>query len=210
MKSQFQQYEHHPDCTITLEGLPHVKIDTIQDQGHATARDLERELGMPTYFEEWEALATPLGLSPRMVRFVLMDESETRLQGNPRLQPRLITLPPTATCPLEFGHRGFVVGMVSAFFLGFKENIEDLRRMQIDIPAHVEGECILAQAQLFDSPLADKAWEALQRGLFTHVCPLILRQNHEPPGTGQLVEVSLTTGDYPGCPGAKILKMWEA
>ena len=210
MKSPFQQYLHHADGTITLEGHPQVTIDAIQDQGHATARDIERELGLPTYFEEWEAIATPQGLSPRMVRFVLLDESETRLQGNPRLQPRSITLPPTATCPLEFGHRGFVVGAVSAFFLGFKENAEDLRRMQIDIPDWVEGECILAHAQLFDSPLADKAWEALQRGIFTHVCPLVLRQGAEPIGTGQLVEVSLTTDDYPGCPGAKILKMWNA
>lgn len=140
---------------------------------------------------------------------MLLDESETRLQGNPRLQPRLIGLPPTATCPLEFEHQGFVVGSVYAFFLGIKENADDLRRMQIDIPDWVEGECILAQAQLFASPLADKAWEALQRGIFTHVCPLVLRQDAAPLGTGQLVEVSLTTSDYPGCPGAKIMKIWE-
>lgn len=210
MKSPYQQYVHHADGLVTLEGHPGVKLDVIQDQGRATARAIDQELGLPTYFEEWEVLATPQGLSPRMVRFVLLDESETRLQGNPRLQPRRITLPSNAICPLEFGHRGFVVGAVSAFFMGFKENADDLRHMQIDIPDWVEGECILAQAQLFDSPLADKAWEALQRGIFTHVCPLILRQNHEPIGTGQLVEVSLTTDDYPGCPGAKILKIWEA
>ena len=210
MKSSYQQYVHHADGLVTLEGHPGVKLDVIQDQGRATARAIEQELGLPTYFEEWEALATPQWLSRRMVRFVLLDESETRLQGHPRLQPRLITLPPTGTCWLEFGHRGFVVGAVSAFFMGFKENVDDLRRMQIDIPAWVEGECIIAQAQLFASPLAAKAWEALQRGIFTHVCPLILRQDHEAIGTGQLVEVSLTTGDYPGCPGAKILTMWDA
>ena len=210
MKSPYQQYVHHPDGTITLEGHPGVKLDVIQDQGHATARAIEQELGLPIYFEEWEALATIHGLSSRMVRFVLLDESETRLQGNPRLHPRLITLPPTAICPLEFGHRGFLVGAVSAFFLGFKENVEDLRRMQIDIPDWVEGDFLIAEAQLFASPLADKAWDALRLGIFTHVCPLILRQNHEPLGSGQLVEVSLVDGGYPGCQNARVLKTWEA
>ena len=210
MKSTWQQYTHQPDGTITLEGHPDVTLDVIQDQGHATARAIEQELGLPRYYEEWEALATPQGLSSRMVRFVLLDESETRLQGNPRLQPRSITLPPTATCLFEFGHRGFAVGAVSAFFLGFKENVEDLRRMQIDIPAWVEGECIIAQAQLFASPLADKAWEALRLGIFTHVCPLVFRKIDEPAGAGQLVEVSLVDGGYPGCQHARVLKVWEA
>jgi hypothetical protein len=80
--------------------------------------------------------------------------------------------------------------------------------MQIEVPPDVEGDCIIAQAQLFDSLLAEKAFEGLQRGIFTHVCPLILRKPDEPLGTGQLVEVSLTTDDYPGCPGARILKTW--
>ena len=50
--------------------------------------------------------------------------------------------------------------MVPVFYLGFKENLDDLTRMGIDIPSEVEGECIIAQAQLFESVLADKAWEA--------------------------------------------------
>mgnify|MGYP001233833770 CR=1 FL=1 len=207
MISQFQQYVHHPDGTITVDGLPGVTLDTIQDQGRASGRDIERELGLPTYFEEWVALAQPRGLSRRMVQFVLMDESTTRLQGSPRLQPRRITLP--ATCPLEFAHRGFVVGIVSVFYLAFVETREDLKRgLGLDVPDHVEGDGIIAQAQLFDSPLADKAWEALERGIFTHVCPLILRHDTEALGTGKLVEVSLTTDDYPGCPGAKLLRIW--
>ena len=215
MISQFQQYVHHPDGTITLKGLPGIKLDMIQEQGRATARNIERELALPTYFEEWEILAKPRATYPeasfssrRMVRFVLADESVTRLQGNPRLQPQRITLP--GCCPLEFAHRGFVVGVVFGFFLGFAESRQDLQHLGIEVPATVEGDCIIAQAELFDSPLADKAWEAIGRGIFTHVCPLILRQDTEPLGTGQLVEVSLTTDDYPGCPGARVLKNWEA
>jgi hypothetical protein len=28
-------------------------------------------------------------------------------------------------------------------------------------------------------------------------------------GAGELVEVSLVTDDYPGCPGGRVLKHWE-
>ena len=92
-----------------------------------------------------------------------------------------------------------------------KVNEAPLRKLRRrgEIPASVEGDCIIAQAQLFDSPLAEKAWKALERGIFTHVCPMILRDNREPLGTGMLVEVSLATDDNPGCPGARILKHWE-
>ncbi|MGH7216619.1 MAG: hypothetical protein ACREIG_05235 [Nitrospiraceae bacterium] len=85
-----------------------------------------------------------------------------------------------------------------------------LKQMQIDVPPDVEGDGFIAQARLFDSPLVGKAWDALQRGIFTHVCPLIFRKPDEPAGTDQLVEVSLTTSDYPSCPGARVLKTWTA
>lgn len=209
MISQFQQFVHHPDGGISLEGFPGITLDMIQEQGRAQAETIERELGLPTYFEEWAELAKPQGLSGRMVRFVLADESVTRFHGNPRLQPTKIALPPTAVCHLEFGHRGFLVGVVSAFFPGYLDYRADLKQIGLEVPSFVEGDCILAQAQLFASPLADKAWEAIERGIFTHVCPLLLRNDTEPLGTGRLVEVSLTTGEYPGCPGARILKTWE-
>jgi hypothetical protein len=57
--------------------------------------------------------------------------------------------------------------------------------------------------------LAEKAWDALQRDISMHVCPLIFRRPDEPTGTGQLLEASLTTDDYPGGPGARILKTWD-
>ena len=210
MISQLQQYVHHSDGTITLACLPGLPVEVIQEQGKVTARDLERELGLPHYFEEWEAMAKPNGFSPRQIRFVLLDESQTRLPGSYRLRPKEITLPPTGTCYLEFGHKGFLIGVVSVFYLGFKDNLDDLAQMGIDIPMFVEGDCMIAQATLFNSPLADKAWEALQCGVFTHVCPLILKRTDDPIGAGQLTEVSLVTGDYPGIPGARIMKWWEA
>lgn len=206
MISAFQQYVHHSDGTITVQGLPGVRLDTIQEQGRVTGRDIERELGLPHFYEDWEVIAKPQGLSRRRVWFIAADESETRLQGHIRLQPRKITRPPA--CYLEFGHRGFVVGLVDTFLLAYTECRDQLKYLGIELPASVEGDCLIAQAQLFDSPLADKAWEAIQRGIFTHVCPLVLRKEEEPLGTGQLVEVSLTTDDYPGCPEARVLKTW--
>lgn len=209
MKSLLQQYVHQPDGTITLEGFPGITCEVIEAQGRVTGRDIEAELGLPQYFEEWEELAKPRGLSSRQLRFILMDESETRFPGQYKLQPQQVALP--TTCHLEFGHRGFVVGIVSAFILGF-----DDRRAQIpalfgvELPKDTEGDYIVGQATLMDSPLADKAWDALQLGIFTHVCPLIFRTPDEPVGTGHLVEVSVTTGDYPGCPGARVLKTWTA
>lgn len=85
---------------------------------------------------------------------------------------------------------------------------EALKTLGIDVP--IEGACLIGEAQLFNSRLADKAWEAMQRGLFTHVCPLLFRQPQEPLGGGTLVEVSLVSGDYPGCRNARIVKAWEA
>lgn len=207
MKSLLQQYVHHQDGSITIEGLPGVTCEVIQEQGSVIGRDLERELGLPHWYEEWEEMATPKGLSRRQLRFVLMDESPTRFPGQYRYQPQQITLPPT--CYLEFGHRGFVVGVVSVFVLGFRDNLDTLTRMGLAVPADVEGDYLIGQATLFESPLAEKAWDALQRDIFTHVCPALLRQPDELAGTGRLMEVSLTTDDYPGCPGAKILTYWE-
>jgi hypothetical protein len=209
MISQFQQYLHHPDGTITLEGFPGVKLETIQEQGAVKGRDIERELNLPHWFEEWEILAKPRGLSRRHVQFVLMDEAETRFKEHYQLQPQQVVLP--TTCYLEFAHRGFIVGIVNIFLLGFDEMRAQIPSLfGIELPKNLEGDYIIAQATLFDSPLAEKAWEALERKIFTHVCPAIYREPHEPAGTGKLIEISLTSDDYPGCPNARVLKFWEA
>lgn len=209
MKSILQQYNHQPDGSITLEGLPGVKIEVIEEQGLVTGRNIEAELSLPEYFEEWAQLAQPRGLSRRQIQFIVMDQSETRFPNRYRFQPKRVTLP--STCHLEFGHRGFVVGIVHTFLLGFEELRAQIPSMfSVELPTDVEGDYIVAQATLFDSPLADKAWEALRLGIFTHTCPLVFRTIEEPAGTGQLVELSLVAGDYPGCKNARVLKTWEA
>jgi hypothetical protein len=207
MRSALQQFVHHPDGSISVEGYPDVALEVIADQGHATGRDITTALGLPTYFEDWEVLAQSRGVSARHARFILMDESETKFPGHYRLQPQRVTLPPL--CYLEFAHRGFIVGVVHSFILGFRDNLDTLTHMGIAVPADVEGDYLIGQATLFESPLAEKAWDGLRTGLFTHVCPALLRQPDELAGTGRLMEVSLTTDDNPGCPGARILKTWE-
>lgn len=209
MKSPWQQFQQQPDGSFTLEGRPDLALEVIEDQGRVTGRDIESELGLPKYFEEWELMAKPRGYSSRHIQFICADELPTRFPGHYRFQPRRITLP--TTCHLEFGHRGFVVGTVHPFYLGFDELRELVTGMfDFEIPKELHGDYIIGQATLFDSLLADKAWDALRLGIFSHVCPLVLRKIDEPAGTGQLVEVSLVSNDYPGCPGAKIFKMWDS
>jgi len=184
-------------------------IGVVEDYGRVTGRDIESELGLPKYFEEWELMAKPRGYSSRHIQFIIADELPTQFPGRYRFQPQRITLP--NTCHLGFGHHGFVVGTVHPFLLGFDELRELVAAMfDFEIPKEMQGDYLIGQATLFHSPLADKAWDGLRLGIFTHVCPLVLRKVDEPVGTGQLVEVSLRTADYPGCSGAKIIKMWDA
>ena len=190
----------HTDGRITVEGMPNVKIHTIQEQGAVQGRNWQQELKLPTYHEEWEAMARPHSLtSGRRIRFVLMDESVTRLQGTPRLQPHHVMLPYPMRCPLTLSHTGFVVGTVYSFLLIREEDREALKGLGIDQPDFTEGQWILSEAELFDSSLADTAWQGLQEQIFTHTCPVLFSKPGEPIGGGQLIEVALTPGDYPGC-----------
>ena len=202
------QFAQQPDGSMRLEGLPHVTLEAIQEQGRVIGRDWQGELGLPQYYEDWELLARDTRLSAQYLRFVLMDEAVTRLPGNPRMQPQQVILP--QTCPLELGHTSFVIGVVFAFILGFdavRQEIPSL--LGIDIPSDLEGDYIVGTARLFTSPLAGKAWQGLQQNIFTHVCPNVFRPTGDPPGTGHLVQVTLAPGDYPGCPNARVLKTWE-
>lgn len=204
------QYVHQPDGRVTLDGLPNVIVETIQEQGTVEGRDWHHELALPTYFEEYEEMALPRSsTNRRRFRFVLMDESATRFQGNPRLQPHRVLLPFPMRCPLTLSHTGFIVGSVYSFLLVSEEDKVALKSLGIEPPDFTEGKWILSEAELFDSPLADKAWQGLQQQIFTHTCPVLFRKPDEPTGGGELVEVALTPGDYPGCPRARVLKMWE-
>ena len=202
------QFVQRADGRMEIEGMPHLALETIQEQGSVTGRNWQGELGLPTYYEEWEVMARTEAMSARRLRFVLMDEAPTRLPGNPRMVPRRVVLP--RTCPLELGHTGFTIGVVSAFFLGFGEERQAMpSALGIEVPGHLEGDYIIGTAQLFDSALAEKAWQGLRQNIFTHVCPNVLRPSGAPAGTGQLVQVTLCSGEYPGCSNARILKTWE-
>jgi len=129
--------------------------------------------------------------------FVLMDESKTNLVGHPRMQPKQIALP--TQCSLELGHSGFLIGSLYGYFLGRLPP-----GFNVPLPT-LEGDFIIGMAHFFDSPLAEKAQEGLQRGIFTHVCPVVWSPPGAPVGTGMLTQTTLTTGDYPGCPHARVL-----
>ena len=181
-------------------------MQTIEEQGHVIGRNWQQELELPTYQEEWEAMATVRGMSLRHVRFIVMDQSASRLPGHARLQPKAVILP--STCPFELGHTGFVIGNVYGFVTGFDELRELIPSLfNIEIPTEPEGDFIIGTARLFDSALAQKAWEGLQLGIFTHVCPMIFTPA-ESPGMQRLAQVSLVPGDFVGCEGARILTTW--
>lgn len=204
MKSPFQ-YLHRSDGTIGLVGLPHVKLDLIEGQGKVVGRNWQHELNLPTYQEEWDEMAEVRGMSNRAVRFIVMDESASRLPGHPRLNPQAIMLP--KTCPLELGHSGFVVGFVHSFVCGFDElRAWTPELFGIEVPLDViEGDYIVGTARLYDSQLSDAAWQGIQRKIFSHVCAMTFMAD----GKESLVQVSLVCGDFPGCENARILKTWE-
>jgi hypothetical protein len=182
---------------MRLADFPALTLNTVEQQGKVAGRDWQQELSLPYYFEEWEALATPKSDAHRgQLTFVLLDESETNLPGHPRMRPTQIVLP--TACRLELGHTGFLIGSIGAFFLGGA-------LLNIPLPNGLEGDFIIGQATFFDSALAERAQEGLTRGIFTHVCPVVWSTEGASPGTGLVVQVSLVSGDYPGCPNSRVL-----
>ena len=95
MISRLQQFQHNEDGTISIKGQPGIVVEAIaeQDLALATAHavQLEKVLGLPHYREDWERFAAYTGMSSRMVKFVLVDESISRLVGSPRYQLRIPT-----------------------------------------------------------------------------------------------------------------------
>lgn len=120
------------------------------------------------------------------------------------MQPKQIVLP--VKCSLELAHTGFVIGAVYGFFLGVDAMREALPSLlNLKLPVELHGDYLIGQATFFNSALADKAWEGLVCGIFTHTCPVIWQPAGAPAGTGMLVQTSLVPGDYPGCPNARVL-----
>lgn len=198
------QFQHAPGESPRLPDFPGLTLQTVQQQGSLTPRDWAKELDVPaTYYEEFEALARFRSdrLQGRLT-VILMDEASTRLVGTPRLRPHEIALP--TICAVELAHEGFLIGTVRAYYLGSIPSW-----LGVPPPTEIEGTYLAADISFVDSALADKAIEGVKRGLFSHVCPLVWSPPGAPVGTGMLVQVTLTTADYPGCPNARVLSWSE-
>jgi len=206
------QFSQNPDGTMRLQGFPHVRLATVEGQGHVASRDWRTELNLPTYYEQWEEIARVRSndLSGRHVQFVLIDESQPRIPGQPPYRAKAVRIPHGVQ--FELGHTGFVIGVVHTFLPVFGELRYALpRALGIELPEGLspQGDFVIAQATLFDSGLADRAWQGLERRIFLHVCPVIFRPDGEPEEGGQLVQVSLVPADMPGIPNARVLRRWE-
>lgn len=203
------QFVQDPGGALRLADFPDVTLHTIAEQGTVEGRPWQQELGLPYSFEEWEALARLRTDRPHgEVTFVLMDESPTRLPGQPRLRPKQVLVSPV--CALELAHSGFVIGTVDAYVMGIDEGrTTHPAWFTVPLPSDLEGDVIVGHARFFDSAMAEAAQEGLARGIFTHVCPVLWTPTGAVLGTGALVQVSLVPGDFPGCPRARVLD-WSA
>ena len=128
--------------------------------------------------------------------------SRTKHIGNYPLQPARIRLQP-ARYPLTWGHRGYVIRFCFPVMLHPKGE-------RVNVPDFVEGDCIIGVAELFDSKLADIAWIGLARKIFSHTCAVLNQKPEDPDGVGDLVEIALVSEAEAACPGARVLKTWEA
>ncbi len=204
----------HSRDGISIAEHQDLKVTTVENQREAaehTAR-LVRELQLPVYEEEFREWARPADLSApysdRWCRFVLCDSGETRLVGHLQFRPERMAVP-CPQIPLTLLHWPYVVGMAS----GFKVVYPDFRRTFADcglvIPDETEGICMLAEARLFNSRLADKAWAGLQWGTLSHTCAVTALAD-TPAGAWEtaLCVVALAPPEA-GNPRAVILKHWS-
>ena len=212
-RSRINQFAQEQDGTTTLRNFPQVTVEAVEEDG--PPRNWLSELGLPTNHEDLEILARPRGMSARRLSFILLDEAPTRFSGQPRLNPEKITLP--TSCQLELGHIGYAIGTVDYFVpllqslkLSYSTEPVLLHCIEpLSIPFSPEGSFVVAHAQFFDSDLASAAWTGVERGIFTHACPIIYRPTAAPADSGVLIEVSLVCGDFPGLNNARILRRWE-
>lgn len=212
-RSLIGQFAKKQDGTMALRNFPQVVVEAVEEDG--PPRNWLSELDLPLNHVDLEILSRPRGLSARRLSFILLDETPTRFPGHPRLNPEKIGLPPSVQ--LELGHIGYAIGTVDYFV----PLLQSRKLSSSDEPVLLqgigplstqfspEGSFIVACARLFDSPLAEAAWLGVEKGVFTHACPIIYRRPDEPADGGTLIQVSLVCGDFPGCLNARILRRWE-
>ncbi len=127
------------------------------------------------------------------------------------LQPTRIRFQPGRYL-FTLGHTGFVIGDCYVLTLLLKDSVgRALLPTTLDLPDFedlVEGDCIIGQALLYDSALADIAWRGLQQDIFSHACAVLLQEPDDPDGASGLAEIALVSEVEAGCPGARVLKSW--
>lgn len=176
---------------VSVEGMPQLTAHTIKEKH--PVRDWLAELSIPKDWNAIDQMAIPKGLSCRKLECILADSSPTRLPGNPRFDVNKWTYP-NGGLYLELGHLGRYVGVLEHIWLGSPSKVKI-----------AEPPFLMAQATLFDSELADRAWWGLQQAIFTHISPVALSPTNDPA-------VILTYAglvDIPACDNALVLKFWE-
>jgi hypothetical protein len=178
------------DGRWTMQGIG--RVESIVETG--PVRDWLSELGLPHDRDALDRLAMAHGFSHKHVRFIAADESETNFPGRYRLLPRRIA----------FTTDGIPLGLHLGYFIG---QVFNLRLAQPGEIPSAHGDCLIGEGLLYDSRLAEAAWQGLHRGIFSHACAVLLQPPGTPQGTGGILHIDLT--DEPGCPGALVLKFWE-
>ena len=182
----------HPDGEWYVEGVERVqRVEVVRDD--TPVRDWLAELDIPKDWTLLDEMATPRGLSGRHLLAILGDESPTKLPDAPLLQPATWTW--GADIAVTLSHLPLVVGVASMVMHAKPGAWPD-----------TTGETVVGILRLYDSPLAAKAWEGVERGIFRFTSCILERPLDAPPGTGRIQEIGLT--DSPGCPNARVTETW--
>jgi hypothetical protein len=94
--------------------------------------------------------------------------------------------------------------MLNWFAVVYPEARPGFAESKITIPDETEGICLLGQARLYASRLADRAWDGITKGILSHVCAVIAIPDAVTGPEGWIIEGSLT-GHNAGNPRAKII-----
>ena len=197
------QFAHQADGTVQLAGRPDVTLKTHEGQAGSGYPAWYASLGLPRFAEQWDELSIASCLSGRFIQFCLCDESPTKHAGNVPLQPAKIRVE-FGRYRLVLSHTQYVIGECFPVLLIPKD------LAQANRPDFVQGDCIVATAELFDSALADRAWRGVRQGIFSHACAVVNQQPGDPDGAGDLLEIALVSEPEAACPGAKVLRWFEA
>lgn len=171
------------------------QLEALKQLPGVPIRDWLAELDIPKDWDKIEAMARPRGFGWRRLTFIIADESPLHFPGQPRLRPGTWTFRESGQM-LILAHLQFAVGVLQRVWLAQPGEVTD-----------VEGQAILGEAALYNSPLAEATWLGIQRGIFTGVSPIVIRNLTDPFGGGELLEVGI--GDNHIGPKAKLLRTWD-